>query len=405
MKDILVSVIVPIFNTERFLRKCLDSILNQTYTNLDVILIDDGSEDCSGEICDEYELLDCRVRVFHRKNAGLSAARNIGIENSKGDYICFVDSDDYLNASYVGRMVEIALNYQAEIVQCDFLCVDISSIPLPNIPYTNLECLSGKEAIHKCCCTSENIKFTVCWNKLYFKRLFENIRFPIDRQHEDEFTSYKLLYKANLVANINEYLYYYLQRNDSIMGRGFSIKNLDVLDALKERMVFLKDKGLLEEYESTYKQLLAKYRQCYSLLDNISPQYIEAKKILKKEFEDISNEKITEKQERDIPVFKPEIFDEYFKEDWVLYGAGEYGRCVFSRYNYFGKKTLKLWIDNFWYVHNNLGFPVKPLDRIVGCQFEYLIIAVSNKTISHQIQNNLISWGISPEKIILTSKE
>ena len=204
----LISVIVPVYNVKKYVEKCLDSILRQKYKNLDIVVVDDGSDDGSSEICDILEKKDKRVRVFHKKNGGLSDARNFGLRKAKGDIVAFVDSDDFVNEDFVGVMLESMEKNNADVVVCGY-----------NDIVPNEENMSGGEAAVKLLTHNENVD-TVTWNKMYKKSLFlENeIWFPVGKKHEDTLTTYKLLAKAKNVSYMNKPLYYYIDRKSSIMN-------------------------------------------------------------------------------------------------------------------------------------------------------------------------------------------
>ena len=204
----LISVIVPVYNVKKYVEKCLDSILRQKYKNLDIVVVDDGSDDGSSEICDNLEKKDKRVRVFHKKNGGLSDARNFGLRKAKGDIVAFVDSDDFVNENFVGAMLESMEKNNADVVVCGY-----------NDIVPNEENMSGGEAAVKLLTHHENVD-TVTWNKMYKKSLFlgNEIWFPVGKKHEDTLTTYKLLARAKRVSYINRPLYYYIDRKGSIMS-------------------------------------------------------------------------------------------------------------------------------------------------------------------------------------------
>jgi len=247
----IISVIVPVYKVEEYIHRCIDSILNQTYRNLEIILVDDGSPDKCGEICEEYKKNDDRVIVIHKKNGGLSDARNVGVENAKGDFITFVDSDDWIREDYVEKLYNLLKETNADITVCNFIKTASENPVLENsieriYEYTNVEALSLEGA--------EYVGMVVTWGKLYKTNLFEGVRFPVGRIHEDEFTTYKLVYKSKKIVVTTTALLYYWQREDSIMGAGFNIKHrCDALDALKEKADFFKDVGLYDLSNKTVK--------------------------------------------------------------------------------------------------------------------------------------------------------
>ncbi len=249
-----VSVVVPIYNVEAYLPRCVDSILQQTYTNLEIILVDDGALDNSGTIVDKYAQTDTRVIPVHKENGGLSDARNAGIDIATGDYICFVDSDDVIHSEYVETLLKLCVENECDIAQCRFEWSTEDSFSEDKgsgevIFYDSMGIL---DAIY----SEKNVETVVAWNKLYKRDLFKQIRYPKGRIHEDEATSYKLFYEAKKIARIDRVLYLYYQNMDSITKKKYSLKRLDILWALEERMSFFKEKGLESLYaKDSYKYL------------------------------------------------------------------------------------------------------------------------------------------------------
>ena len=235
----LVSIIVPIYKVEPYLRRCLDSIVNQTYTNLEIILVDDGSPDNCPQICDEYAANDERIVVIHKKNSGLSDARNVGLDIAKGEYISFVDSDDWVTNTYIefllkaitGNAAEIAIGNYIETTQTYVFNVNGEKQP-------KYEILNSTSAVTKLW-SKDKIIFVTAWGKLIKKELFKDIRFPKGAIHEDEYTSYKLLYYANKSVFLNIPLYCYFQRKDSIIGKA-KPSSIRSLKANVERYFFFK---------------------------------------------------------------------------------------------------------------------------------------------------------------------
>lgn len=254
----LVSVVVPVYKVEKYIERCVDSILNQTYKNLEILLIDDGSPDKSGEICDSYALKDKRVRVIHKNNGGLSDARNVGIDISKGKYITFVDSDDWIEKTYIEELYDLIESTNSEIAICNFLKVSDENFKKINKVQYIIE-KSNIEALYELY-GKFSTQFTVAWGKLYNRRLFDDIRFPYGKVHEDLYVCHKLIYKSKKVSYTNKILYYYFQRTDSITGQKFNLKNrIDEIQALKERSEFFKLIGLNDLVVKNNETLLYRY--------------------------------------------------------------------------------------------------------------------------------------------------
>lgn len=285
----LITVIVPIYKVEEYLNRCIESIINQTYENLEIILIDDGSPDNCPKMCDEWAKKDKRIKVIHKENGGLSDARNKGIEQTNGKYITFIDSDDYVEKNYV-----IELYNAISINDCD---ISISGIVVKYTngtiinKYTNIkEELTPKETIKKIL-YDDGIDISAT-AKLYKKEVFKNIRFPKDRLYEDAATTYKLICSSKKIANNSVSTYIYMIRNDSIAQSTFNKKKMDLIKSTKEMTDFIKDKypdlsdacdrRLMYAYLSTISQL-ASSKKVYKKEEKLLMEYIKknSKKTLK----------------------------------------------------------------------------------------------------------------------------
>lgn len=210
----LISIIVPVYNVDKYLSKCLDSIINQTYKNLEIILVDDGSTDASSKICDEYAESDERITVIHKKNAGLSSARNAGLDIAKGDYIGFVDSDDYIDAYMYENLYAAAIKNNVKLVICGHFVEKDDKISIEISPIDEERLYDKNEAL-ELLLDDKNIK-NYAWDKLYKSCLFENVRYPEGKNYEDIYTTYLLFDKCEQICYIPHYSYYYQLRNDSI---------------------------------------------------------------------------------------------------------------------------------------------------------------------------------------------
>lgn len=234
-KKVELSVIVPIYNMEKYLSKCINSILIQTFSNMEILLIDDGSEDSSSEICDYYSKKDKRIKVFHKKNGGLSDAKNFGINKAIGKYITFVDSDDWIDTNMYSNMMNYIKQYHADIAICgryiDY--EDGTSTKWFNKSFLEM---NNKEALISL--NSFNNFDMASWDKIYNRNLFKKIRFPVGKKCEDAYTTYLLFDKSNIIIYIPECYYHYFQRNGSI-SRGQSL-NIDYIFAAKDQMNFFK---------------------------------------------------------------------------------------------------------------------------------------------------------------------
>lgn len=235
MKE-LISVIVPVYRVEAYLKECIDSIIHQTYSMLEIILVDDGSDDACPLICDEYQRQDSRIQVIHKENGGLSDARNVGLDFATGDYICFIDSDDVVHPEFIQILYEDLVSTNSDIAICHYVKVyelpQVMESPLQHIIkiYTRLEILNALYG-------KDSLSIIVAWNKLYRKSIWNKLRYPKGRIHEDEFVIHYILDRVNQVV-INENAYYYYRQREGSITNYYNEKRLHVLDALEERIQF-----------------------------------------------------------------------------------------------------------------------------------------------------------------------
>ena len=211
----LVSIIVPIYKVEPYLRRCLDSIVNQTYTNLEIILVDDGSPDRCPAICDEYAAKDNRIVVIHKENGGLSDARNAGLNICKGDYVSFVDSDDWVEKDYISTLENLAKKNNADISVGNHQTFSIENHFFPTDVLE--EGVFNNQYIINQIFTKRN-QFKIAWGKLFKSHTLKKLKFPYGKKHEDEFVGFIPYFSAKLVVCTNQILYHYLKRSDSITG-------------------------------------------------------------------------------------------------------------------------------------------------------------------------------------------
>lgn len=234
----LISIIVPIYDVEHYLEKCLSSIMTQTYTNLEIILIDDGSKDRSGIICDEFASNDNRFKVFHIANAGVANARNLGVAKSNGAYISFVDSDDYVSNDYIEYLYQLLTEHNAQISACGLHNFDIAGNRL--IPCTATEKIyeyTKEEALKQ---LLFNQKFNnSSWGKLFVKELFDGITFPNGHLYEDLATTYKLVDASFRIVYGDSEKYFYLQRPQSILNSTCSRAHMDSVYFSKELVSYM----------------------------------------------------------------------------------------------------------------------------------------------------------------------
>lgn len=237
----LISVIVPIYNMEKYIRKCVDSVINQTYKNCEIILVDDGSTDNCPEICEEYAQKDDRVVVIHKKNGGLSSARNAGLEVCKGEYIAFVDSDDFIEPNYLEYMYKKSKEQNADIVICGINWIDEKNNCIKSKEFRIENAVLKDDNVFSCFYQRYNGAIIPAWNKLYKKNIFADVRFVQGKINEDIFVCIGALNNAKVVVTVEEKLYNYLQRNNSISNSKNGEKSFDLVDAYRSILNVRKD--------------------------------------------------------------------------------------------------------------------------------------------------------------------
>lgn len=237
-KGPLISVIVPVYNVEKYLPKCLDSLLAQTWQELEIIVVDDGSPDNSWDIMQEYARRDSRVRLIRQKNGGLSAARNAGVDAARGEWIGFLDSDDYVAPEMYETLYRVALKKNAQMAVCNltYMTPDGKSIPRTS-PITKDEVLTGIQMMGRLA-GPQNWYYIMATNKLYQRRLFEKVCFPVGKFHEDEYTAHLFYWQCESVAVIKDAMYYYVQQEGSIMHTESVRKRVDGAAGMLERADF-----------------------------------------------------------------------------------------------------------------------------------------------------------------------
>ena len=263
MKQPELSIVVPVYKVERFLEKCVNSILNQTFQDFELILVDDGSPDSCPEICDRLARQDNRIRVIHQENRGLSGARNAGIDIAAGRYIGFVDSDDYIAPDMYEKLLNAIHREQAQIAICNFQSVDENGAYLDGTQdllepgtYTGLEILQ-KVADRNA------TPYQVAWNKVYHRDVFRTLRYDLGKLNEDTRLFAPLFYSVQRVVCIEDALYFYVNNSESIMRRKATLRNLDSAEAFYCCFTFCEDMGIWNLLAPLEKRIFAKLSGVY----------------------------------------------------------------------------------------------------------------------------------------------
>ena len=254
-----ISVIVPVYKVEPYLRRCVDSILAQTFTDFELILVDDGSPDNCSAICDEYAEQDSRVHVIHQENGGLSAARNAGIDwafaNSNSQWISFVDSDDWIHSEYLERLMRAAVDSHMDISICGYM--ETAGEEAEVSPQHLEPQLWNVEDFY----VAHTVNATIAWGKLYKKQCFEHVRYPVGKLHEDEFTTYKVLFAFQYVAVIPDALYMYYINKDGIMKSAWSARRMDGYTAMEGSIQYFDQNGFDAAKRAVIRRYLLSVRQ------------------------------------------------------------------------------------------------------------------------------------------------
>lgn len=258
-KDRLVSIIVPVYNVEKYLSKCIESLINQTYTNIEILLINDGSTDNSKKICEQFKEKDSRIKLINKENGGLSDARNKGLQEAISKYIAFVDSDDYVEKNYIETLYSLITKFNSEIAIADFRV--IKGAKKIKEDETKEYCITPEKAIEEML-YSDFYYISAC-SKLYKKELFENVEFPKGKMFEDVGTTYKLIIKANKIACTNKKIYNYVIRNNSITTSKFKNGHYDLIE-----LTNIMCEDILQKYPNMEKGVLR--RKIYANISTLN---------------------------------------------------------------------------------------------------------------------------------------
>lgn len=260
MSNHLISIILPIYNIEQYLPSCMESLFAQTYTHLEFIMVDDGSDSICAALCDKYAAMDSRVRVFHKSNGGLSDARNYGIERAKGDYITCIDPDDFVDTDYIDYLYNLIVKYDTRMAIAQHRVLYDNGTKRD---YGTLGCdvLDNKTCLERM--LYHDVIDTSAWGKLYHKSLFDNVKYPVGRIFEDIGTTYKLFLQCNRIAVGYESKYNYVFHNNSIVNGNFKPNKFD--------LIYMTDM-MADEVTSIYPDLrqAALRRQVYARLSTLN---------------------------------------------------------------------------------------------------------------------------------------
>lgn len=379
-----VTIIVPVYNVKSYLSKCIESILVQTYTELQILLIDDGSSDGSGEICDQYAKMDWRIEVVHTANRGLVAARKIGIEHSVGDYIGFVDGDDYIEPN----MFEILLN---EIIGCDADFVNMGYIRErkegsinafgEESKLYNLDSLKEREEFlinHVFRVGKGNFFNYSIWSKLYKRELIKNCYFLLrdDQQYGEDMLNLCLcILQSSRIKQSDYHLYHYVVKDNSMS----QLPNLEYM--LKEKELIANIAAVIQKYDEQVFLDLKKHisyfgnKKLHDIFRKVHPN-THISNFYLEDIKDLRGEKI------------------------AIYGAGEVGQDYFAQLCRYQDIEIVAWFDANWEKHKYEYADVKGVECVRNYDFEKIIIAINSEVIAEEIKNTLLMAGLPEEKIV-----
>ena len=283
-----VSIIVPVYNVEKYFDKCIESILSQTYKNIEIIIVDDGTKDNCGRKADEYAKADSRITVFHKENGGLSSARNYGLKYATGDYFCFVDSDDYLSEEYIEKMMDVAFAKEADMIICNYYnCYVNRNRPSSKLlKYDQIKKFTSEEFLDRLYCYPGS--FSYVWNKLYRRDLFRDIEFA-DMLCEDSQIMLSLADRSKIIYLIPNILYYYRRRKSSIINGKQEIILYNEMKWLENHMERLKASNREHLFSMAQKLYISKILEKYSHCQKKTQK--ELKHIVRKEMKSFKKNK------------------------------------------------------------------------------------------------------------------
>ena len=294
-----VSIIVPVYQVEKYIRQCVDSILAQTFTDFELILVDDGSKDQSGKICDEYARMDTRVKVIHKENGGAADTRNRGVNQAVGNYVMFVDSDDYLAPTMLECLYRNILNENADIAACNYLYFFENDRKKDFATNVQSEVLTGTEIFYYRKNERNYGFWTVVWNKLMKRETVGKVRFRSGKYYEDEFWANEIYQMDIKIVTIPECLYYYRQHENSTMRQKKIARSLDLIEAYQERIyIYLKEQKYAEQAYKVFVYSLEHLEESKRLITNEDERkkYIQAEKRTKDIVNQLKKRKLSRMQ-------------------------------------------------------------------------------------------------------------
>ena len=281
----LLSIIVPVYDVENYLQKCIDSILAQTFTDFELILVEDGSPDNCPALCDAAAAKDARIRVLHQKNGGLSAARNAGLDAARGEWIGFVDSDDYIAPEMYEAMYQAAQNTGADLALCDYAEVDEAGVPCQSMHVRlGKKDFTGRELLKN----ATDSMIQPAWNKLYRRAVFAQLRYPEGKLNEDLFLIPKICLQIQKAVVVPKALYYYVQRGGSIMNGSKTLRHFDAAEAAQRYWDCLVENTAYDALANAAKFTMGSVSRVYRQLPPALRKALRSREMLRMQFEVVS---------------------------------------------------------------------------------------------------------------------
>ena len=313
----LISVLVPAYNVEEYIENCIKSIISQTYSNLEILVIDDGSTDRTGEIVDLMATEDERIKVVHKENAGLAATRNRLLDMSEGEYIFQVDADDYISRDAVQILFDNLVKNDAGLSVGSCVCGDEKDYVFDKDDASELEVYSGNDRFRKLFGEDKYLYITA-WAKLYEKRLFEGLRYPEGKIHEDEYLAHWIIDRAEKIVRTNTAVYYYTEKKDSISRSFFSYKRLDCVPALLDRNSFFEKKDREDLLRLCYIDFLKRFQYFYY---GVKYHYPEEKDLIKRLYDQYKDVYDKASEKKMLGTKEKLMFGLFLKNPWLNYQA------------------------------------------------------------------------------------
>lgn len=400
LDEILVSVIIPVYDVEKYLRRCIDSVCNQTHKKLEIILVDDGSPDACPQICDEYSKLDSRVKAIHQSNQGLSAARNAGIDISEGDWLCFVDSDDFVDPNFVGDLLEAAVTNDCLTARCKRKLAYLDTIDKQ--PPKEIKIFNWFEFAVFLDNTPGYTLYSVCWS-IYHKSLFEELRFPPYGHTEDAPVSTQVLWLAREknFAVSNQTLYYYYQRPSSILRGSTSLNVLNRYEAFDWILSFWKSKNESEMIDIYFRMYFTYLVLDYTNLCRDLPLEVEKYSYLRNVIE--QNVENARRLNLKVAVLPPAAHSSWndikkSKNRFILYGFENRAHELLPWLIYFNINLAGIWDQDAdkYEEAGKIRIPLmKPHDTFEQKENVVIILTTEDEKISLLVRRRLRQMGYS----------